>query len=118
MEGQEEVKECKIKECLCSKTTAIVLACLLCFFIGYYSGYSSAKKTIPNKPRVTAPAKRVPRNIPNFNNKRLPPNVKPPATKPTNVTKPKTATKQNVTANTTKKQTAKATNTTTAKKTK
>lgn len=116
---EQEVTECKIKKCLCSKPVLIVLACLLCFFIGYYSGYSSAKKTIPNKPRVTAPGKRIPRNIPNISNRKLPPPVKPtvkqPATIPTNITKPKTTTKQNVATNTAKAQTKKTSNTTTNK---
>lgn len=112
---EQEVTECKIKKCLCSKPVLIVLACLLCFFIGYYSGYSSAKKTIPNKPRVTAPGKRIPRNIPNISNRKLPPTVKQPATRPTNVTKPKTAAKQNAAITTTKKQTTKTANTTTKK---
>ena len=81
MEQKEEIKECKIKKCLCSKTVLITLLCLICFFVGYYSGYNSARKTQSrnfNSPRVITPNRRIPRNVLNVNK----PNIKNPTNKP------------------------------------
>ena len=75
---QEEVKECKIKEFFCSRTIAIILACLLCFFIGYYSGYdSSSNKTQSgkiNRSGTVIPNRNIPKHTPNL--KKLPTNIK------------------------------------------
>lgn len=51
MEELTEKKSCPIKSFCRSKTFIITLACLLCFFIGFYAGNKSASSN--NKSRVT-----------------------------------------------------------------
>lgn len=118
MEPQEEIQECKIKKCLCSKTVLIILLCLICFFIGYYSGYNSSKKVQSrsfNNPRVINPNRRLPRNVLNINkpNIKNPTNTPPIKTVNTNL-KIKPIPKQNVKANIPKTQKTNTPNTKTA----
>ena len=86
---ENETKSCPVKSFFCSKPVLIVLACLACFFIGYFAGSKTSK--VPQA-RLARPAGMLPsrqfnaRPVPprvNVNTPRLPqrpvinPNVKP-----------------------------------------
>jgi len=65
MEELNETKSCPIKDFCRSKTFIITLACLLCFFIGFYAGskYTPKKSTNFNRPRAVMPRTQQARRV-------------------------------------------------------